>query len=112
MSWKPISEARLLSLIAEGEAKLEPPVLGFWERVRVRLVKWQLSPWGDVGGGFWVVAVLGQECIWYNDIEDGFNVSRFEEFGRIADYNCGQAELDRCVGGYFEWFMQTVGGRA
>ena len=75
----------LLSLIATGEAAMEPPALALWKWVRIRPVKWVLPPWGDrrrVLGG----AVVGQECVWYNDIEDGFNVSWFEAFGRIGDY--------------------------
>ncbi len=91
--WQPISEDDLLPLIATAEAAMAPPALALWERVRIQPVKWALPPWGDMGGGFWVVAVVGQECVWYNDIEDGFNVSRFETTGRIADYWCSQSEL-------------------
>ena len=43
------------------------------------------------------VAITGQECFWYNDIEDGFNVSRFEAFGTNADYWCNQTELEQRV---------------
>ena len=110
--WQPIGEDTLLSLIATAEAAMEPPVLAFWERVRVRPVKWALAQWGDEGGGFWVVAVAGQTCVWYNDIEDGFNVSRFEAFGHITDYWCSQSELQHCVAGFFERFMRGVGGPA
>ena len=104
-TWEPISEPDLTSLIAEAEdamSKLEPAVGAFWRLARIRPVKWHLSPWGDLGGGFWVVALIGQTCLWYNDIEDGFNVSRFEVPGRIADYWCNQAELQHCVAGFLE----------
>lgn len=57
--WQPISEDALLSLIATAEAAMDPPVMAFWERIRVRPVKWALPPWGDDGHGFWVVAVAG-----------------------------------------------------
>ena len=50
-----------------------------------------------MGGGFWVVAVADRECIWYNDIEDGFNVSRFDVSGLIADYWCNQSELQHTM---------------
>ena len=96
----PISEEALLALVEAAEFAMEPEVLAFWKRIRVRPVKWQLPPWGDFGGGFWIVAVMGQECVWYNDIEEGFNISRFETFGFIADYECNQAELDACIRAY------------
>ena len=35
--------------------------------------------------------------IWYNDLEDGFNRSRFSEFGTIDDYWCNHDELDLTV---------------
>ncbi len=96
-TWEPISESDLVSLIAEAEARMEPSLLAHWRRVRVRPVKWPLTPWGDLGGGFWVVAVIGRECVWYNDIEDGFNASRYDVAGRIMDYWCNQGSLDDCL---------------
>jgi hypothetical protein len=91
--WQPIREDDLLLLIANAEATMESPTLALWERVRVPPTKWALPPWGDMGGGFWVVAVASQDCIWYNDIEDGFDVSGFQAPGQIADYWCNQSEL-------------------
>ena len=87
---------------------MEPSVLAFWKRVRVQPVKWSLPPWGDSGCGFWVVGVMGQNCIWYNDIEDGFNESRFEEFGQIGEYQCSQSELQHRIAEYFERFMREM----
>jgi hypothetical protein len=87
---------------------MPPSELAFWERIRIRPIKWMLPPWGDEGGGFWVVAIFGQECIWYNDVEDGFSVSRFTKPYRIDEYWCGQANLNECVTSYFQEFIQRV----
>ncbi len=57
--WKAITEDALSNLLEGAEAEMATPVLAFWEYIRVRPVKWQLPEWGDLGGGFWVVAVLG-----------------------------------------------------
>jgi hypothetical protein len=100
-----MTEDDLRSLIDAAEAVMEPPMLAFWQRIRISPEKWALPPWGDEGGGFWVVATVGRECVWYNDIEDGFNVSRFEAFGCIADYRCNQPDLKDCITGLFERFM-------
>ena len=88
---------------------MEPPVLAFWKSLRIRPAKWNLSPWGDMGGGFWVVAVIGDRCFWYNDIEAGFNISRYEEAGRILEYTCNQTELDRCIRSFLGDLMQKLG---
>ena len=97
--WQPISENRLAELIEIGEASMPPRDLAFWSQIRVRPTKWILSPWGDLGGGFWVVAVWGSHCIWFNDIEGGFNLGRFDTFGVLGDYTSGQAQLHECVSG-------------
>jgi hypothetical protein len=89
---------------------MDPPQLAFWNQVRVQPVKWAMSPWGDLGGGFWVVAVIGQKCIWFNDIEDGFNTSGFKSFGVIAEYWCNQSSLLECIVGNFESFMAAIAG--
>ena len=58
-----------------------------FDLVRMAPEKWALPPWGDDGGGFWVVGVLGRYAIWYNDIEEGFNVSEFPQWGQLGEYN-------------------------
>jgi hypothetical protein len=100
--WEPISEEELFSLIQSAEVEMagmiDAPVISrFWQAVKIRPEKWRLPPWGDEGGGFWVVGVVGQVCIYFNDIEEGFNISRYSEFGRIDEYYGSQAELKFCV---------------
>ncbi|BAT53400.1 hypothetical protein NOS3756_23600 [Nostoc sp. NIES-3756] len=109
--WEPISEDKLFGLIdsAEVDMEAEPSVKIFWERIKIKPQKWQLSPWGDEGGGFWVVALIGTECIYYNDIEEGFNISRFDTIGLINDYLCNQSNLTSCIHFYYQSFMQALG---
>jgi hypothetical protein len=108
MTWKPITEEDLFGLIEAGELTLEPSALAVWKLLLIRPVKWHLHPWGDVGGGFWVVAVVGQECVWYNDIEDGFDISPFSTFGTIGRYQCSQLELHHCMYKYVEAFKLAI----
>ena len=69
MDWQPISREALDELIAEELAEATPEERMLFVRAAVTPTKWQLSPWGDIGGGFWVVAVLEDRVLWYNDIE-------------------------------------------
>jgi len=68
-----------------------------WELIRIPPTKWILSPWADEGGGFWVVGIVGMQVVWYNDIEDGFNVSRYRTIGAIDEYWCNQDELQHTM---------------
>jgi hypothetical protein len=85
MNWKPMDLAKLESLLATHLADCTDEQRCFFETVRIEPTKWRLSPWGDLGGGFWVVAVHRDRVIWFNDIEDGFEVSRFEVRGEIPE---------------------------
>lgn len=56
---------------------------------------------GKDGGGFWVVAILGKSVIYYNDIEEGYNLSTFIDYGKIENYNCSQMELHEMIESLF-----------
>lgn len=64
-----------------------------WKCIAISPTKWKLSPVGDLGGGFWVVAISGGSVIWYNDIEDGYNISTYPALGEIGAYGADQYEL-------------------
>ena len=97
VEWKPITEAALRARVAQGAARMSQPQLRLWETIRIEPEKWQQHPFGDSGLGFWVVAIVGRTVIWYNDIEDGFNRSRYSTYGTIDDYWCNQDELELTV---------------
>jgi hypothetical protein len=105
MDWDAIDREALDALVAEGLAEAAPEERELFSRAAVTPTKWQLSPWGDTGGGFWVVAVLDDRVLWFNDIEDGFNVSRFVEHGTIppTEYWCNQDEL--------RWAIRALAGQ-
>ena len=95
--WSPISLEELSDQIATSLAQMEDGERLLWDLVRVPPVKWCQHPWGDLGGGFWVVGIIGCQVIWYNDIEHGFNVSGYKEAGTIAKYGCNQDELHHVI---------------
>lgn len=82
----------LWDLINEAEKRLSPPQVRLWEVIRVLPHKWIEKPYGTSGGGFCVVAIIGNSVIWYNDIENGFNNSKYHEDGTIDEYWCNQDE--------------------
>jgi hypothetical protein len=99
MAWRPITLEDLRGRIRSGLSHADDELRSFYERVACEPTKWRQHPWGDPGGGFWIVAVHEDRVLWFNDIEEGFNVSRFEAAGRIPgdEYWCNQDELHRAL---------------
>jgi hypothetical protein len=93
--WKPISLPELQALITSDVDACTDEQRAWFARVAFAPEKWSQSPWGDLGGGFWAVAVDEDRVLWYNDIEDGFNVSYFTRRGEIPgdEYWCDKSSL-------------------
>ncbi len=97
MNWKPLSEAALWEDLNNAYDRMTPKQQKVWECIRIDPVKWAEPTYGIVGGGFWVVAIIGNSIIWYNDIEDGYNQSTYKKHGVINEYWCNQDELEFAV---------------
>jgi hypothetical protein len=95
--WKPISLNDLRNEILKGELELQDQQLNFWDLIKIEPEKWKEKNYGAEGSGFWVVAIFGRQVIWYNDIEDGFNISAYTRYGHIDDYQSSQVELNWSV---------------
>jgi hypothetical protein len=91
--WKPISLSDLNIEIENGVKLMTKNQLELWKEISIRPEKWIEEQYGTFGGGFWVVAVYGNYATWYNDIEEGFNISSFSEYGKLDDYGAEQDEL-------------------
>ena len=95
--WTPIDLESLYDWINRGDAAMDHPTRRLWNAIQVEPQKRQLRPWGDWGGGFGVVGAIGCHAVWFNDIEDGFNISRYEKAGELLEYCCNQHELNWAV---------------
>lgn len=80
----------------------KPDCLKFWEYIKITPEKWVEKTMGEEGGGFWAVAILGKSVIYYNDIEEGYNLSSFTKYGEIDDYHCSQLELHEMIESLFK----------
>jgi hypothetical protein len=94
MEWTGIAREDLEELISSGLEAMDEAVQDAWRRMRIEPEKWRCSPWGDQGGGFWVVAEMDGRVVWYNDIEEGFNIGRFDTRGTINEYTCNQTTFE------------------
>lgn len=100
--WKPISLSELYEEIQKTETDLNEELSNFWQLIKIDPTKWIEKEYGNEGGGFWVVAICGTKIIWYNDIEDGFNISNYKTYGQIEGYYCNQEEISWAVTRLFD----------
>ncbi len=71
-----------------------------WAQVAIKPTKWEEKEHGVKGHGFWVIGIYRNRAIWYNDIEEGFNISSFEHYGSLNSYEAEQDEL--------QWTIQKL----
>jgi hypothetical protein len=100
MTCNAFDRACLDALLAQELAACSEEERAFFRKAACPPKKWQQSPWGDAVGGFWAVALWEDRVLWYNDIEDGFNVSRYTTADKIPDdeYWCNQDSLNWALG--------------
>jgi hypothetical protein len=101
MEWQPITRNELLRHVTNLEYLFVDDQKCFWHFIRIEPEKWTEETMGMVGGGFWVVAIFGHKVLYYNDIEEGFNISPYHKYGVIDDYLPGQNLLHEIVGSLF-----------
>ena len=101
-AWQPISLKELLAEVNGALGRTNQQQRKLWDVISITPQKWQQDPYGKEGGGFWVVALLGTNVVWYNDIEDGFNSSRYSSYGTIDEYWCNQDELEWAVQAFLD----------
>jgi len=97
MNWQSISEVEIWNSINECYARMSQTQKRLWDVIKITPEKWDQNPWGAPGNGFWAVAIIGDCVIWYNDIELGFNRSKYLTFGEIEEYFCNQDNLEEVV---------------
>lgn len=95
--WSPITLEELNNEIQESELKLNDELLFFWQKIKIKPEKWKVSNFENENEKFWVLAIEKTKVIWYNDIEEGFNISNYNKYGIINEYYCNQDELDVAV---------------
>jgi hypothetical protein len=100
--WKPISKEELSKHIELLEFIFNEEQKCFWDFIKIEPEKWAEDTMGAEGGGFWVVAIMGRNALYYNDVEDGYNFSTYTRYGILDEYQCGQSELHEVIGSIYE----------
>jgi hypothetical protein len=95
-----LSYEELTGLIEKGENEMHGVLSNLWDLIKIKPAQWTEATYGNEGEGFWVVAIFGNNVVWYNDIEQGFNTTRYSTAGHIDEY---AAETDA-----FNWAIHKI----
>ncbi len=95
--WKPIELNELYDEIYKTETDLNDELWNFWQLIKIDPENGPNPNLEQKVVDFWVVAICGRKVIWYNDIEEGFNISDYNKYGQIKGYYCNQDEISWAV---------------
>lgn len=92
MNWTPISLKELNNIIETSVAVMDTEVLYFWNSIKIVPEKRQV-PFYSNEDYFWIVGKIKNYMIYYNDIEEGFNISLENNLSYIEVTSAEQDEL-------------------
>ena len=91
-NWIAFPKKDLLQEIFLAEFNLDHETLILWNKIKISPEIWSCKD--VIEENFWVVAKTNNQIIWYNDIEEGFNVSKYLDEYIILEYCASQQELN------------------
>ena len=92
-SWSPATENEVSSIVDRDLVECPDELLAFFARVRVPLRAVPITRFGEIESVY-VAAERDGMVIYYEDVEEGFNLSRLGDDGGIA--NPGWEQWDLC----------------
>jgi hypothetical protein len=96
--WTPISLDKLYDKIFSTEESLLGEMNNLWDIIKIEPAKWRKKGFNESDASFWVVAVYGQNAIWYCDIDNEFNISPYKIFGELSEETfLGGDNLDNAI---------------
>lgn len=93
-------KANEVSSEIEGAEKIlnewDPEYFKFWSKSKILPVKWVQKQY-DNAGDFWVIALIGKNCLYYNHIEEGWGWGSYKEYGEISGFHWQQDEIQHAI---------------
>ena len=90
--WKPATIEEVNQIVVRDLNQCDAEQLAVFEKYRVAPFSAPIERYGDAGSVV-VVARNGDQVIYYEDVEEGFNVSPISPGGRVLEHWCNQDEL-------------------
>jgi hypothetical protein len=92
MEWKPATVAIVEKIVLEDLAECDPEQIAEFKQQAVTPYPAPILRYGKMET-LLVVARKGDEVIYWDDVEEGFNISPVAADGRILEHSCNQDDL-------------------
>jgi len=94
-----ITKREILEEIEEAEKELtllDERTLRLWERTKVPPTQWKQEQYTE-SDDMWVIALLGNRCLYFNFVEEGWGWGFYEKWGVISEYHWQQDEIQHAL---------------
>ncbi|MBK8167850.1 MAG: hypothetical protein IPK64_18040 [bacterium] len=91
--FEPATQQEVEAIVAEGLELCVPQLIETWNTFRIPMRRAPISRYGEMGS-VWIVAQRGQEVMYWEDIEKGFNFSPVGDGGEVLQHYCNQDGLE------------------
>ena len=93
--WTAFPKKDLMMELFLAEQNLDNKTEQLWNSIKIKPEVW--ACFDVIEDNFWVVALTGNYIVWYNDIEEGFSISKFVEKGKIKQYQAIKNDLNTAL---------------
>jgi len=107
MEWHPATVDEVKKIVREDLAECDAEQLSAFKKYAVEPYVAPILRYGQMENAV-VVARRGDEVIYWEDVEDGFNLSSVSSDGRILEHSCNQDELRFVLNGWIDGRTRTV----
>jgi hypothetical protein len=87
-----MTEDQVIADIVASENEFDVRSRHLWAKLRIPPMRWSQQQYPGASS-FWVVGILGNRCLYFNEVEKGWGWGRFSEWGVIAEYHWQQDEI-------------------
>ena len=102
VDWKPATVAEVKQILEVDLAACDPEQLAVFERYAVEPYPAPILRYGQTESVIVVARRNGEEVIYWEDVEEGFNVSPIDRSGTILEHWCNQDQLPFALNAWVE----------
>ena len=80
-----IDDEKVIKLINDAEFLLEGLAKNFWRLIKLSPIEIWETPEDFESEYVWVVAIIGNRCVFYDELSEGFAISDYDSHGELSE---------------------------